>query len=118
MVYKQGSKKYSISFYKNLSDQQLYSELIGLLNSILERQNEESDYLHSNFNNHEEFLTYINKIKSKLKSNNKTTLENLELDFLPTSTFQELSISNDWSKDYLKLSKRFDLIHQVLTNRA
>ena len=56
----------------------------------------------------------MNNLKIRLKKADKEILQNIKVDFLPTGLFQELSLLNRWSKDYLKLSKRFDLIYDVL----
>lgn len=117
LVFLEVSKKQKAHFYKNLSKEQLRFEIIGILNSILIRQQSNSNYTYSVFNTHEEFLTYINNIKDKLKQNDDSVLIDLYHDFLPTGNFKELSINNEWSDDYIKLAKYFDVIYQNLTHQ-
>ena len=117
LVYREGSKRYRLSFYNTMSEKQLYSEINGILNSILIRQAKHSNYATSKFHNHNEFIDYINAIKTNLKNNNKEAIEQLYLDFLPTGMFNDLAINNGWPQDYLKLSKRFDLLYETLINK-
>lgn len=44
----------------------------------------------------------------RLERNEKTDQLLLEVEFAPTSTIQEISMANDWSDEYLKLSSKFD----------
>ena len=48
----------------------------------------------------------------KVKNLNFNALERLNLHFAPTSTFQELSLANNWHNDYLELANSFDLLYK------
>lgn len=43
-----------------------------------------------------------------IEQNNAVDKDSLVLEFAPTSTIQEIAISNGWSNEYLKLSEQFD----------
>jgi hypothetical protein len=43
-------------------------------------------------------------------------LAKLKFHFLPTSTFQEHALSNNWADEYLILSKNFDEIYQKIND--
>ncbi len=38
--------------------------------------------------------------------------EKLIIEFLPTSTLQEIAMVNNWHKEYIRLAKKFDLLMQ------
>lgn len=44
----------------------------------------------------------------KLENNEKTDRLLLEMEFTPTSTIQEISMTNGWSNEHIKLSSNFD----------
>jgi hypothetical protein len=41
----------------------------------------------------------------------------VQTEFLPTSTYQEISISNGWGDNYIKLSSEFDKLYEKLIER-
>ncbi|CAL2088221.1 hypothetical protein [Tenacibaculum sp. 190524A05c] len=56
----------------------------------------------------EEVIKNLKTQLEKLNKNEKIDKALLELEFSPTSTIQEISMANNWSNEYLKLSSEFD----------
>ncbi len=56
----------------------------------------------------------LEEIISLLSTNDYSKIHDLYVHFLPSSTFQEHSMSNGWSKEYLKLSSKFDKLYHRL----
>tara|TARA_Y100000815_G_C13041403_1_gene386926 strand:- start:67 stop:357 length:291 start_codon:yes stop_codon:yes gene_type:complete len=56
----------------------------------------------------EEVVINLETQIDKLEKNEKIDRLLLELEFAPTSTIQEISLANGWSREYLKLSSKFD----------
>ena len=56
----------------------------------------------------EEVVINLETQIEKLEKNEKIDRLLLELEFAPTSTIQEISLANGWSREYLKLSSKFD----------
>ena len=63
------------------------------------------------YDDSEAFLFDLNSDIEKITFCDFTTLEKLNMEFAPTSTYQELSLSNGWSDEYLKLAKQFDKLY-------
>lgn len=54
------------------------------------------------------FLIELSKDIELLKLCDYETLEKVNIEFLATSTYQELSLSDGWSDEYLILAYKFD----------
>lgn len=116
LVFLQNRLKYQSHFYENLSIKQLYSESIGIVNSILKQQKEISNYRFSNFKNHNDFNETLLDLKKKLKTNNPEAIEILNTYFKTSGNFEQLADNNKWIPEYNKLHQRFQLIYGVLIN--
>lgn len=64
----------------------------------------------SYFKDKESCLKEIDSIILKLKQKNPSAIKDLESLFMPTCTFQDLSLDNGWGEDFLKLAEQFDNI--------
>jgi hypothetical protein len=58
-----------------------------------------------------------NDIK-ELIAGDLTKLDSFKFHFLPTSTFQEISLSNGWSEEYMELSLDFDKYYESIKNNV
>ena len=76
-----------------------------------------TNVLHSSFNTNEEVIDCIDDHINKLSNYDTSALEELIVLFLPTSDFQEISISNGWGEEYLELAKEFDNIIQLIKKK-
>jgi len=76
-----------------------------------------TDTVCSRFDNAEHFLTDLNQDIANIRKCNFTILDKVHTEFLPTSTYQEISISNGWDDNYVKLSSDFDKLYERLTER-
>ena len=56
------------------------------------------------------FLAFERNIE-KIKFCDFDTLDKLNMEFAPTSTFQEISLSNGWADEYIKLAEQFDKLY-------
>lgn len=45
------------------------------------------------------------------------TLEKVKLDFLPTSTYQELALTNGWISDYMMQAEEFDVMYKSIMDK-
>ena len=52
----------------------------------------------------------------QLQKGNTECLKDLNTHFLPTSTFQEHSLSNGWADEFMSLAEQFDRIYAVIKN--
>jgi len=98
-----------IKFYKD------FQKLAEILKHIKSFINSETDVVWSRYNNTAEFLADLNQDIEDLKNCNFTTLDKVQVKFLPTASYQEISISNGWIETYIKLSIEFDNLFKRLS---
>ncbi len=89
-------------------------ELIDILIKIKERFTDNSDMLWTSYESAKEVRDELDDFLEQLKKDDISCLEDLNLHFLPTSTFQEHSLQNNWTKEYMKLSDQFDRIYSKM----
>ena len=85
-----------------------YQEIVKILEEIKSYINEDTDTTWAGFKDAKDFLIELNKDINLLKLCDYETLEKVNIEFLATSTYQELSLSNGWSDEYLILASKFD----------
>ena len=56
----------------------------------------------------QEIINNLNHQIKKMDRNEKVDNDILKVEFAPTSTIQEIAMSNGWHDEYLKLSTKFD----------
>jgi hypothetical protein len=89
-------------------------ELIDILLKVKEKISDESDLENTGFESAAELRNEIDKCIEGLKENKPEAINQMNEHFLPTATFQEHSLQNDWSDEYLKMAERFDKIFERL----
>jgi hypothetical protein len=125
------SKEYSKKFFTGLKDIcdedsfklitekiwfynyfQMIAELLKQIDNYIKPN---TDLLWTHFNDIGELRKDINEDIIETKNCNFKILENLNLEFAPTSTYQELSMAGGWSEQYFKISTEFDKLYKILT---
>jgi hypothetical protein len=94
-----------------------FQKVAEILTQIKSFVNTNSDTVWSRFDSTEQFLADLNKDIINIESCNFLTLDKVNTEFGPTSTYQEISISNGWGDNYIKLSDKFDKLYIKLTER-
>lgn len=95
-------------------DFQKVAELLLQIKSCI---TEESDTVWAGFDNVDAFLEELNKGIENIQACDFQTLKKIHIEFLPTCTYQELSLSNGWSDVYLQLAIEFDAIYERLKEK-
>jgi hypothetical protein len=85
---------------------------IEILKSVKENIIEDSDFLWTSYENAEELNSEINSLIIRLVQLDLKAISDAYFHFLPTSTFQEHSLMNNWEDSYMKLAEKFDKIHE------
>lgn len=67
--------------------------------------------MYSTYNTADELFTELDTIAENLKRGEMQWMNNVNLHFLPTSTFQEHSIQNGWGDEYVAIAERFDRLY-------
>ena len=86
-------------------------KLISFLNEIKSYVTSKSDMVYTFFETPEDLILEIDEMIVKLMNRDKSVFEQLNLHFLPSSTFQEHSMQNSWLKRYLEIAFEFDKIY-------
>ena len=80
----------------------IIQEVILFINS------DATSMIYTSFDHPFEYVNYLEQLLIKVKSGDIEALNKLKLEFAPTGNLQELSISNGWGKEFLKIAKEFD----------
>ncbi|MBC7487821.1 MAG: hypothetical protein H7282_13845 [Cytophagaceae bacterium] len=88
------------------------TRLIEMLKQIKSRTGKDADTSWSSYDDPQEIREELDEYISQLTEGNEEVLNTLNLLFAPTSTFQELSIANNWSDEYLAMAEEFDKIFE------
>lgn len=103
--------KSKIPFY---SDFKKVAEIVA---NIKSRINDETDTVWSGFDNTEVLTKELDSDQKQLELLDFDALEKVMVEFLPTSTYQELAMSNGWSDEYLQIAEKFDSIHKRIKEK-
>ncbi len=63
--------------------------------------------------------SFIQELESDIvaiENCDKKTLDKIKISFLPTSTYQEISLSNNWGDEFLKMASDFDGLYSRISN--
>ena len=94
-----------------------FQKVAEILKQIKSFVSQDTDTVWAGFDNADKFLEELNYDIEKIENCDYKTLEKVHVEFLPTCTYQELSMSNGWSEKYLKLSTDFDKVYERMTER-
>ena len=75
---------------------------------------DETDTVWAGYDNGKEFLVDLNTDIEKIKFCDFETLDKLNMEFAPTSTYQEISLSNGWADEFIKLAEQFDKLYEKI----
>jgi len=103
--------KYKIPFYSD------FKEVSKIVANIKSRINDETDTVWAGFDNAGILTKELDTDQKQIELLDFDTLEKIMVEFLPTSTYQELAMSNGWSDEYLKIAEKFDSIHKRIKEK-
>ncbi len=95
-----------------------FQEVKGILLTIKSLINEKTDVIWSRYKNVNEFLEDLNNDIEKIGNCEFEALHRINGEFAPTSTYNEISFSNDWAQEYINLSAKFDKIYQKIKDNG
>ena len=96
----------------------MLEELNSIIEKIKLKISDDSDMVWTGYNTAKELRDEIDLYINQFNGGDLNCLEELSKYFLPTSTFQEHSISNGWPDEYLKLAEAFDKIYYSIKGKA
>ena len=89
-------------------------ELIDIITTIRNKINDTTDVVWTKYENANDLQMEIDKVLNDFIKGDMSMLDKFYYWFLPTSTFQEISISNGWINEYIVLSNKFDKLYDKL----
>lgn len=110
-----GAEKQRIQHVHWIVIDDLYA-VASLVKKVLELVDEKSDTGWSGFDTIEEFIAYLNEMYHDLLQASFDALDKVYVDFLPTSTFQEIALANVLSAQYSDLADAFDVHYNRLSS--
>ncbi len=94
-----------------------FQKVKHILETIKSKITDETDTFWAGYDNGKEFLVDLNADIKKIKFCDFETLDKLNIEFAPTSTYQEISLSNAWAGEYIKLAKQFDKLYKKIKSQ-
>jgi hypothetical protein len=91
--------------------------LIDILNNVKEKFTDNSDMLYTSYGTAKEVRDELDSYMEQLSKSNNNCIEDLNVHFLPASTFQEHALQNNWCKEYMQLSEQFDSIYILIKSQ-
>ncbi len=85
-------------------------ELLQMIEVVRSTIDRDTELIYSYFESVEELLKELDELSEGIKNGELESLRTLSMHFAPTSGFQELSMQNGWSDEYLKLGEAFDSV--------
>lgn len=101
---------------KASSPSQHFDKISELLTSIKIKTNAQTDVIWSRYETPQELIDDLDAKIVKLRASNYDVLGDLYMLFAPTGSFQEISLSNGWSEEFLELAESFELLYKNLKN--
>jgi hypothetical protein len=98
-------------FYKD------FQNVAGILIRIKSYLSPDSDMIWAGQDNADGFIEGLNKDIQHIQNCSFIVLSDIYAKFLPTGTYQEISMSNGWGNEYINLSIKFEKIHARLIQR-
>ncbi|MGG9962381.1 hypothetical protein [Ferruginibacter sp. SUN106] len=96
------------------SYEQLVTEVIQILVKVKNNIRDNSDCIWTYYETPEQMRSEIDKYILELEKGSTMFLDKIYMHFAPTAAYQEHSIANGWSDEYLELAGRFDKIYEVI----
>lgn len=100
-----------IQKYFKKDEQTIEEKLIDILRIVKDKITDDSYLDWTWYETAEELRNVIQGFIDKLSEGDYTCLDELNVHFAVTSTFQEHSLNNGWSSEYLKLAEKFDNLY-------
>ncbi len=95
-----------IPFYED------FQKVKQILETIKRWTNYDTDTVWAGYDNGKDLLVDLNTDIEKIHFCDFSTLEKLNMKFAPTSTYQEISLSNGWGDEFVKLAEQFDKFYK------
>lgn len=92
-----------------------FQKIGQLLRKIKAKIQDDTNVLWTHYNDTKTFIEDLESDIKAIENCDRKTLEKIKINFLPTSTYQEISLSNNWSDEFLRIASEFDNLYNRIT---
>lgn len=89
-------------------------QLICVIKRVKKNVSENSDMTYCHYETPAELIEALDKYIMELNNENMNVIDDLSVEFAPTSNLQEHSMGNGWSDEYLIIAEEFDSIQRLV----
>lgn len=89
-----------------------FQSISEIIQFVIAKITDDSDVIYAGFSNPAQVRTEIENDLPEIEKGNTTILAKYNLWFAPTGPLQEISLSNNWGKEYLMLAEQFDKLYK------
>ena len=86
------------------------TRLIAIINKVKSHISDVLDMTYCYYETPGELIQMLDKCISEIEQGNMNVIDDLAIEFAPTSSLQEHSLCNGWSDQYLIIAEEFDSI--------
>lgn len=88
--------------------------IIAIIQIVRDKITNDTDVTWAGYDSAAELQADIDKDLDELTKGNLEKLDTFRYHFLPTATFQEISLSNGWGDEYITLANNYDRLYENL----
>jgi hypothetical protein len=92
-----------------------FQKIGQLLRKIKAKIQNDTDVLWTHYNDTKVLIEDLESDIKAIENCDRKKLEKIKINFLPTSTYQEISLSNNWSDEFLRIASEFDNLYNRIT---
>lgn len=89
-------------------------KIISIIRTARDKITNDTDVTWAGYDSATELQADIDKDLNELTKGNLDKLDTFKCHFLPTATFQEVSLSNGWGEEYIRLANNYDKLYEKL----
>lgn len=93
-------------------------DIIKVIRTARLKITDDTELVWSGYDSVAELQAEIDNDLKELMDGNLNKLDTFKTHFLPTSTFQEISLSNGWSEECIELALDFDKYYELIKNNV
>jgi len=89
-------------------------KIIDIIITVRKKIKDDTDVVWAGYDSLTELQVEIDSNLKELQNGNLDKLDTFKNHFLPTATFQEVSLSNGWGDELIKLAEEYDKLYEKL----
>ena len=95
-----------------------FEQIIEIIKTVRQKITDNTDVIWAGYDSATELQEEIDRDLEELVNGNLEKLDSFKTHFLPTATFQEVSLSNGWGDELLLLAEEYDKLYEKLKKKS